>query len=123
MQFVGTLLGAMVQSDPMYAILGMAIFGLTMAVPFVVLSLLPGKAKSMPRSGEWMHTLKVTLGFVELAAVLKFASNVDIAMGWGIFPREVFLMSWALIFFLTGLFLLGLIRGKGSLMEGAVAGG
>lgn len=119
---VGTLLGAMVQSDPAWSILGMAIFGLTMAVPFVVLSLTPARLSAMPRSGEWMYTLKVTLGLVEIAAVLKFLSNVDIALGWGAFPRELFLASWSLLFVITALFLLGLIRGRGTPLLGVGKG-
>lgn len=102
--------------------LGMAVFGLTMAIPFVVLSLLPGRVKQLPRSGEWMDALKVTLGFVEVAAALKFLSNVDLALGWGALPRELFLLSWAAVFLLAALYLFGLIRARGSAFAG-VGGG
>jgi thiol:disulfide interchange protein DsbD len=77
---VGTLLIPVVKSGEAWKpILGMAVFGLTMALPFVFLSLLPGRVKALPRSGEWMNTLKVTLGFIELAAALKFFSNAEYA--------------------------------------------
>jgi len=80
-----------------------------MAAPFVFLALLPGRVKALPKSGEWMNTLKVSLGFVELAAALKFFSNVDLALGWHVLPREGFLMTWAFVFVVLALFLFGLL--------------
>lgn len=109
--FVGSLLGV-ASTSLGHVIFGMAVFGLTMAVPFVWLALAPGWMKSMPRSGEWMHTIKVFLGFVELAAALKFFSNVDVALQWQALPRELFLVLWAAIFFVAGLYLLGTFRLK-----------
>ena len=109
--FVGSLLsvGASTGGRDLIRVgLGMGVFGLTMAIPFVLLSLLPGKVNQMPKSGMWMKTLKVTLGFVELAAALKFLSNVDLGMGWYIFPKEVFLALWIVIFVLAALYLFGL---------------
>ncbi|MBK8099690.1 MAG: hypothetical protein IPK26_21500 [Planctomycetes bacterium] len=97
---------------------GMAAFGLTMAAPFVFLALLPGRVKALPRSGEWMNTLKVSLGFIELAAALKFFSNVDVALGLHLCPREVFLIAWAFVFVLLALFLFGLFKSKGEPAEG-----
>ena len=94
--------------------IGMGFFGLTMATPFVFLALLPGKVKQLPSSGEWMHTLKVSLGFIELAAALKFLSNADVVLRWYILPREVFLFTWAVVFVLLGLFLFGVFARKGS---------
>jgi thiol:disulfide interchange protein len=94
-------------------VLGMGVFGLTMAVPFVLLSLVPGKLSAMPKSGEWMHVLKVTLGFVELAAALKFISNVDMVWQWGVLSRELFLLLWFGIFLVASLFLFGIIRLQG----------
>ncbi len=113
--FVGTLLsiGATEGGSNLRTALGMGVFGLTMAVPFVFLSLLPGKVQSIPKAGEWMHVLKVYLGFVELAAALKFISNCDLTWGWGILSREVFLALWVGIFATAGMFLLGRIRLKG----------
>jgi cytochrome c biogenesis protein CcdA/DsbC/DsbD-like thiol-disulfide interchange protein len=93
--------------------LGMGVFGLTMAVPFTLLALLPGKIQSLPSSGEWMDTLKVSLGFVELAAALKFFSNVDLVWQWQFLSRELFLLLWAGIFVLAGAYLFGWIKMKG----------
>src|SRR5690606_18564488 len=81
--FVATLLALAAQGGTMHVIVGMGIFGLTMAIPFVVLSLVPGRLRGIPRAGEWMNTLKVFLGFVELAAALKFVSNVDLVVNEG----------------------------------------
>ncbi len=111
--FVGALLGQGAgQGDLGRIALGMAVFGLTIAVPFVFLSMVPGKVKSMPKSGEWMHTLKVWLGFVEVAAALKFLSNADLVWGWGWLSRELFLWLWAGIFFLAAAYLFAWMRLK-----------
>ena len=111
--FVGTLLAQGASSGGVGRIaLGMAVFGATMAIPFAFLSMLPGKVKSMPRSGEWMHTLKVTLGFIEVAAALKFLSNADLVWDWGWLSRELFLFLWLAIFVVAALYLLGVIRLK-----------
>lgn len=111
--FVGTLLSAGASSGGLGRVaLGMGVFGLTMAVPFVALSMLPGKVKSIPRSGEWMHSLKVTLGFVEIAAALKFISNVDLVWEWGWLSRELYLFLWVGIFLAAALYLFGMIRLK-----------
>ena len=91
----------------------MGIFGLTMATPFVLLALFPGWLKSMPRSGVWMHTVKVFLGFLEIAAALKFFSNADIAYFGGedfLISRQLFLILWAAIFLAAGIYLVGLHR-------------
>ena len=109
--FVGTLLGSAATGqgaaqDTLRIVLGMGVFGLTMATPFVLLSLLPGRVKQMPRAGEWMNTLKVFLGFVEVAASLKFISNADIVWEWGILGRDVFLAAWCVIFGAAGIYLI-----------------
>jgi thiol:disulfide interchange protein DsbD len=78
-----------------------------------LLALLPGKIQSLPSSGEWMDTLKVSLGFVELAAALKFFSNVDLVWQWQFLSRELFLLLWAGIFVLAGAYLFGWIKMKG----------
>jgi len=109
--FVGALLGTGASSgDHGRIALGMAVFGATVAIPFALLSMLPAKVKSIPKSGEWMHTLKVTMGFVELAAALKFMSNADLVWGWNFFSIEMFLYLWVAIFLVTALYLFGLIR-------------
>jgi thiol:disulfide interchange protein len=111
---VGALLASGAQAKSFAEIVvGMGAFGLTMALPFVALSLFPGRARSLPRSGEWMHTLKVTLGFIELAAALKFISNVDVALRWNSFPRETFLYTVGAISVTTALYLFGVIRLRG----------
>ncbi len=112
--FVGSLLSVGAGEGNLGRIaLGMGVFGLTMAAPFVLLALLPGKLRRMPRAGEWMHALKVYLGFVELAAALKFFSNADLVWGWGILSREVFLALAAGIFLAAAAFLFGWIRLEG----------
>jgi thiol:disulfide interchange protein DsbD len=116
--FVGSLLAIGGEGGDLgRVVLGMAVFGLTMAVPFVLLSLLPGKLQALPRSGEWMNTLKVFLGFVEIAAALKFLSNVDMVWQWRWLSRELFLSLWAGTFVLAGVFLAGMIRLKGETGE------
>jgi len=110
--FVGTLIsvGASTGDRNLTRVaLGMGVFGLTMAIPFVLLSLLPGKVKQMPKSGMWMKTLKVTLGFVELAAALKFLSNFELALHWEILPNHVFLALWIVIFIGAAIYLSGFL--------------
>ena len=79
---VGSLIGSIAKYGNAKVAVGMGVFGLTMAIPFMLLSLMPTKVKAMPKSGDWMETLKISLGFVELAAAFKFVSMVDIALGW-----------------------------------------
>lgn len=110
--FVGALLGQALQYEWWEIATGMGAFGATLATPFVFLGLFPTATKKMPRSGEWMNTLKVSLGFLELAAAFKFISNVDLALDWQALPRELFLLIWAAIALVVGLFLLGLIPYK-----------
>jgi thiol:disulfide interchange protein len=93
--------------------LGMGTFGATMAVPFVILSLLPGRIAAIPRAGAWMNTLKVSLGFIELAAALKFLSNADLVWHWQFLSRELFLVLWMGIFLTGALYLFGFVRLKG----------
>lgn len=119
--FVGGLLGAGVGKGFGPTVLGMAVFGLTMAVPFVALSLVPGRLQAMPRSGEWMNVLKVTFGFIELAAALKFFSTADMVWQWQALPRDLFLWLWAGIFGVAGAYLLGMIKLKGE--DGSIGPG
>ena len=95
-------------------VLGMSVFGLTMAIPFVILSLLPGRMAAIPKAGQWMNTLKFYLGFVEVAAAMKFFSNVDVALNKGAkwLQYGPFLWAWVAIFVLAGLYLLGFVRFK-----------
>lgn len=111
--FVGTLLSTGAASGGIGRIaLGMGVFGLTMAIPFVFLSMVPAKVKAIPKSGEWMHTLKVYLGFIEVAAALKFISNADLTWNWQALSRETFLTLWAGIFFCAAAYLFAWIRLK-----------
>ncbi len=89
---------------------GMGGFGLALALPFTVFAAFPGLMNTMPKSGGWLNTVKVTLGFLELALALKFLSNADLVKHWGILKIEPFLALWMLIFLGLGLYLLGVIR-------------
>ena len=121
--FVGSLLATGSGFGQLETALGMGAFGLTMATPFVLLALLPGRLSAMPSAGAWMNTLKVFMGFVELAASLKFFSNADISTHSMILPREVFLMLWAGIAFVAGYYLLGRINLKGEDPDGNIGPG
>lgn len=89
---------------------GMFGFSLALALPFTLFALFPQWLDSMPRSGGWMEKVKVTLGFIELAFALKFFSVADMAYGWRLLPRELFVLLWILLALLCGLYLLGVIR-------------
>lgn len=90
--------------------MGMLGFAFALALPFTLFALFPNWLKQMPKSGGWMNVVKVSLGFVELAFALKFLSVADLAYGWGILDREVFLAIWIVLFALLGLYLLGKIK-------------
>ena len=90
--------------------IGMLGFALALALPFTLFALFPSMLKQVPRSGGWMNVVKVTLGFIELAFALKFLSVADLAYGWGILDREVFLALWIVLFALLGLYLLNIIH-------------
>ena len=89
---------------------GMFGFALALALPFTLFAFFPSWLKSAPKSGNWMNRIKVTLGFIELAFSLKFLSVADLAYGWHILDREVFLSLWIILFFLLGCYLIGWIR-------------
>lgn len=91
-------------------VIGMTGFSLALAIPFTLFAIFPGWMNSLPKSGGWLNSVKVVLGFLELALALKFLSNVDLAYHWGILDREVFLVLWIIIFALMGFYLLGKIR-------------
>ncbi|MDH6306661.1 thiol:disulfide interchange protein [Parabacteroides sp. PF5-5] len=108
---IGTLL---VQAATMGSVAGPAIgmfgFALALAIPFSLFAIFPNMLQSMPKSGGWLNSVKVVLGFLELALALKFLSVADLAYGWRILDREVFLVLWIVIFVLLGLYLLGKIK-------------
>lgn len=90
--------------------IGMGAFALALAIPFTLFAIFPSWLKEMPRSGGWLNSVKVVLGFLELALSLKFLSVADLAYGWGILDREVFVSLWVIIFILLGMYLLGKLR-------------
>lgn len=91
---------------------GMTGFGLALALPFALFALFPAWLNSLPKSGGWMTTVKVVLGFLELALAFKFLSNADLVGNWGILKREIFLAIWILIFVLMTLYLFRVFRFK-----------
>lgn len=88
---------------------GMFGFALALSIPFGLFAVFPNMLQSMPKSGGWLNSVKVVLGFLELALALKFLSVADLAYGWGILDREVFVSLWIIIFVLLGMYLLGKI--------------
>jgi len=108
---IGTLL---VQAASLNSISGPAIgmfgFALALAIPFSFFAIFPNMLKNLPKSGGWLNTVKVVLGFLELAFALKFFSVADLAYGWGILDRETFLAIWIVLFALLGLYFLGKIK-------------
>jgi len=108
----GPIIGyLLVEAATMGALLGPAVgmfgFSLALAIPFALFAMFPSLMQSLPKSGGWLNSVKVVLGFLELALALKFLSNVDLAYHWGWLDREVFLSLWIVIFGLMGLYLLG----------------
>ncbi len=89
---------------------GMLGFALALAIPFALFAMFPSWLKSAPKSGSWMNTIKVVLGFIELAFALKFLSVADLAYGWHILDREVFLSLWIIIFAALGFYLIGWLK-------------
>lgn len=105
---IGTLLvEAASTGDKFGPAVGMFGFSLALAIPFCLFAMFPSWLQSAPRSGGWMNTVKVVLGFIELALSLKFLSVADLAYGWHVLDREAFLALWIIIFALLGLYLLG----------------
>ena len=101
---------------------GMTGFGVALALPFALFALFPNALNALPKSGGWMTTVKVVLGFLELGLALKFLSNADLVSHWGLLKREVFIGIWTLLAFGLTLYLIGLFRfpheGKASLSKG-----
>ncbi len=111
---IGTLLVEAATAGSIIApAIGMLGFALALAIPFVLFAIFPSWLSTMPKSGGWLNSVKVVLGFLELALALKFLSVADLAYGWGILDREVFLVLWIIIFALLGFYLLGKIKFPG----------
>ena len=106
---IGTLLVEAAGKSILAPAMGMLGFAIALALPFSLFAMFPSVLKKLPKSGGWMNTFKVTLAFLELALALKFLSVADLAYGWHILDREVFVSLWIVIFSLLGLYLLGLI--------------
>ncbi len=108
---VGTLLGQTstggVSTAPIAGMLG---FGVGLALPFSLFAFFPSMLQSLPKSGGWLNSVKVSFGFIELALALKFLSNVDLIYHWRLLDRDVFLVLWIVIFVLLGIYLLGKLK-------------
>lgn len=110
---IGTLLvEAASQGAAIAPAIGMFGFALALAIPFALFAVFPNMLQNMPKSGGWLNSVKVVLGFLELALALKFLSVADLAYGWRILDREVFLVLWIIIFVLLGVYLLGKLKLK-----------
>lgn len=110
---IGTLLvEAASQGNMMGPLVGMTGFAIALAIPFALFALFPSMLKKLPKSGGWLNTVKVVLGFIELALALKFLSVADLAYGWRILDRETFLALWIGIFGAMALYLFGIFRFK-----------
>ncbi len=108
--FIGTLLVTAATGDWQWPLVGMLAFSTVFALPFFVLAIVPQWMASLPKSGGWLNSVKVLMAFLEIAAAMKFLSNVDLIWGWGVFTHDVVIATWAAIFFLMALYVLGLFR-------------
>jgi thiol:disulfide interchange protein len=111
--FVGTLLAASVASGGARPFAGMLAFATGLATPFFLLALFPSYLKRLPKGGGWMERVKVVMGFLVLAAMFKYLSDVDRVMQWNELTRARFLAAWIVLFALAGLYLIGLVRLRG----------
>lgn len=108
--FVGGLLAATARNEWTWPVLGMVVFSSTFALPFVLFALFPNWLHSLPKSGSWMNAVKVSFGFIELAAAFKFLSNADLVWEWALISRPLVIACWVVIFALTGWYLLGKLQ-------------
>jgi thiol:disulfide interchange protein DsbD len=111
--FVGTLLAASLQGGAIRPLFGMVTFASGLALPFFFLAVFPSYLKRLPKSGGWLARVKVVMGFVILAAMLKYLSSVDQVLQWNALTRERFLALWMVLFAMAGLYLLGYVRLEG----------
>ena len=109
-QFVGLLLVAASHGQWFWPMIGMIAFSAAFALPFFFLALFPQYLAKMPKSGGWLNSVKVVLGFLEMAAAFKFLSNTDLVWSWGFFTHSSVLAVWAVLMLLTGVYLLGKIQ-------------
>jgi thiol:disulfide interchange protein DsbD len=108
--FVGTVMVAATKGDWLWALLGITAFAVVFSAPFFFLALFPSFLKALPKSGSWMDSVKITMGFLELAAAMKFISNVDLVFQWEIITRPVFIAVWLALALVTSIYLLGRFR-------------
>jgi thiol:disulfide interchange protein DsbD len=108
--FMGTLLAASVQSGKLRPMIGMATFSSGLALPFFLLALFPGWIAKLPRSGEWLSRVKVVMGFIVLAAMMKYLYSLDAVLQTGFLTRERFLATWVVLLGMAGAYLLGFVR-------------
>lgn len=108
--FVAGLLAAAAGGSWLFPVTGMVVYSATFAAPFVLFALFPNALQRLPKSGSWMNVIKVVLGFVELAAAVKFFSNADLVWGWGLLSRPLGIAIVLVLFFLAGLYLIGKLR-------------
>ena len=112
----GPILGSLLvgsissQGGAMQLSVGMLGFGVALALPFTLFALFPNMLKSLPKSGRWMNTFKIILGFLELGFAFKFLSNADLVEHWGILKREIFIGIWVIISILLSLYLIGVYK-------------
>ena len=108
--FIGTLLVAASQGEWQRPIVGMLVYAIVFALPFIVLATVPRWISQLPRSGAWLNRIKAVMGFVELAAVAKFISNADLVWHWNIFTHDVVLAVWVALTLIVTFYLLGAFR-------------
>ncbi len=108
--FIGTLLVAASQGEWQRPIVGMLVYAVVFALPFIVLATVPRWVAQLPRSGPWLNRIKVVMGFVELAAVAKFISNADLVWHWNVFTHDVVLAIWVALTLIVTFYLLGAFR-------------
>ena len=108
--FIGPLLVAITRGAWFWPLVGMSVFSATFAAPFVLLALFPSWLARLPKSGGWLNSTKVVMGFLEIAAAMKFFSNADLIWNWGVFTTPVVLASWVALAVLTALYILGKVR-------------
>ena len=107
---LGTLLVGAISGGAVQLTVAMAGFGIALGLPFALFALFPNWLQSLPRSGSWMNTVKIFFGFIELALALKYLSNADLVIHWGLLKRETFFAIWILISLALALYLLGVIK-------------
>ncbi len=107
---IGNLLVLAARGNYYGPLVGMFGFSLALALPFAVFAFFPGKLNVLGKAGGWLNSVKVVLGFLELALALKFLSNADLAKGWRLLDREIFITLWIVIFIFLGIYLLGKIK-------------